>query len=116
MRALNFNKGCYLGQEIVERIRSRATVHRRIYCMALDGAVPAPGESLFAANAPDAAVGTLTSITAIDDAALPAALRGVFALGTLRTEAATGTLHYAGGVARVLERPPAIVHSAATQV
>ena len=23
MRALHFNKGCYLGQEIVERIRSR---------------------------------------------------------------------------------------------
>ncbi len=29
-RALNFNKGCYLGQEIVERIRSRATVHRTL--------------------------------------------------------------------------------------
>ena len=27
-RALNFNKGCYLGQEIVERIRSRGAVHR----------------------------------------------------------------------------------------
>ena len=24
-RALNFNKGCYVGQEIVERIRSRGT-------------------------------------------------------------------------------------------
>ena len=28
-RALNFTKGCYLGQEIVERIRSRGAVHRR---------------------------------------------------------------------------------------
>jgi len=28
-RALNFNKGCYIGQEIVERIRSRGTVHRK---------------------------------------------------------------------------------------
>jgi aminomethyltransferase len=27
-RALNFNKGCYIGQEIVERIRSRGNVHR----------------------------------------------------------------------------------------
>jgi folate-binding protein YgfZ len=27
-RALNFNKGCYVGQEIVERIRSRGAVHR----------------------------------------------------------------------------------------
>ena len=28
-RALNFTKGCYLGQEIVERIRSRGAVHRQ---------------------------------------------------------------------------------------
>lgn len=27
-RALNFSKGCYVGQEIVERIRSRGNVHR----------------------------------------------------------------------------------------
>ena len=30
-RALNFNKGCYVGQEIVERIRSRGNVHQEIY-------------------------------------------------------------------------------------
>ncbi len=29
-RALHFSKGCYLGQEIVERIRSRGAVHRRL--------------------------------------------------------------------------------------
>ena len=29
VRALNFNKGCYVGQEIVERIRSRGAVHRK---------------------------------------------------------------------------------------
>jgi aminomethyltransferase len=29
IRALNFNKGCYIGQEIVERIRSRGAVHRK---------------------------------------------------------------------------------------
>ena len=28
-RALNFSKGCYVGQEIVERIRSRGNVHRK---------------------------------------------------------------------------------------
>jgi folate-binding protein YgfZ len=28
-RALNFTKGCYVGQEIVERIRSRGNVHRK---------------------------------------------------------------------------------------
>ena len=29
-RALNFSKGCYVGQEIVERIRSRGAVHRKL--------------------------------------------------------------------------------------
>src|SRR6266849_5226940 len=29
IRALNFTKGCYVGQEIVERIRSRGNVHRK---------------------------------------------------------------------------------------
>jgi folate-binding protein YgfZ len=37
MRALNFNKGCYLGQEIVERIRSRGSVHRHLRQLELMG-------------------------------------------------------------------------------
>ena len=45
MRALSFNKGCYLGQEIVERIRSRGSVHRHLRPLELFGAVPAPGLS-----------------------------------------------------------------------
>ena len=28
LQAVNFGKGCYLGQEIVERVRSRAQIHR----------------------------------------------------------------------------------------
>jgi folate-binding protein YgfZ len=37
-RALNFNKGCYIGQEIVERIRSRGAVHRKFSGFLFDGA------------------------------------------------------------------------------
>jgi folate-binding protein YgfZ len=36
-RALNFNKGCYVGQEIVERIRSRGAVHRKFSGFIFDG-------------------------------------------------------------------------------
>jgi folate-binding protein YgfZ len=36
-RALNFNKGCYVGQEIVERIRSRGAVHRKFAGFVADG-------------------------------------------------------------------------------
>jgi folate-binding protein YgfZ len=42
-RALHFTKGCYIGQEIVERIRSRGAVHRKFTGFLVDGALPAPG-------------------------------------------------------------------------
>ena len=42
-RALNFNKGCYVGQEIVERIRSRGAVHRMFTGFEVEGAIPSPG-------------------------------------------------------------------------
>src|SRR6266576_6100649 len=42
-RALNFTKGCYIGQEIVERIRSRGAVHRTFVGFEIEGALPTPG-------------------------------------------------------------------------
>lgn len=45
-RALHFNKGCYLGQEIVERIRSRGNVHRHLRPLELEGPLPEPGTKL----------------------------------------------------------------------
>jgi folate-binding protein YgfZ len=39
-RALNFNKGCYVGQEIVERIRSRGAVHRKFSGFVAHGGEP----------------------------------------------------------------------------
>ena len=41
--ALNFAKGCYIGQEIVERIRSRAILHRTFVGFEVEGEPPAPG-------------------------------------------------------------------------
>ena len=45
-RALHFNKGCYLGQEIVERIRSRGNVHKHLRSLELEGPVPVAGTEL----------------------------------------------------------------------
>jgi len=39
--ALNFTKGCYIGQEIVERIRSRGHVHRQFRGLEFPGEPPA---------------------------------------------------------------------------
>jgi tRNA-modifying protein YgfZ len=44
MHAVSFTKGCYLGQEIVERIRARGHVNRKLMRIELPGAEPAaPG-------------------------------------------------------------------------
>jgi folate-binding protein YgfZ len=40
MHALHFSKGCYLGQEIVERVRSRGQIHRRLLPLAIHTAEP----------------------------------------------------------------------------
>ena len=47
MHAVSFTKGCYLGQEIVERIRARGRVNRTLERIDLaTGEVPAPGTKL----------------------------------------------------------------------
>jgi aminomethyltransferase len=47
MHAVHFSKGCYLGQEIVERVRSRGQVHKGLAPVELDTASPpAPGAEI----------------------------------------------------------------------
>ena len=86
-RALNFTKGCYLGQEIVERIRSRGAVHRQFGAFLLDGELPAAGTKILAieeGEKQDKEVGEITG-----GAILPL-VEGdrQVALGYLRREAA----------------------------
>lgn len=60
-RALNFNKGCYIGQEIVERIRSRGAVHRKFTGFLADAPV-LPGSKIVAG---EKEVGEITSAAAV---------------------------------------------------
>jgi folate-binding protein YgfZ len=49
--AVSFKKGCYLGQEVVERIRSRGHVNKKLCGLLLDGEEPArAGDSIVAAG------------------------------------------------------------------
>src|ERR1043166_8834425 len=50
-QALNFTKGCYIGQEIVERIRSRGQVHRKFTGFLFGDQVPALGKYDFEGRA-----------------------------------------------------------------
>ena len=62
-RALNFNKGCYVGQEIVERIRSRGAVHRKFSgFLAESGEAIAEGTKIVAG---EKEVGEITSAASL---------------------------------------------------
>jgi folate-binding protein YgfZ len=81
MRALHFTKGCYLGQEIVERIHSRGNVHRTLTGFVLADASPTPGTALLAEGKP---VGEITSVARV---VVPGIGERVVALGNIRREA-----------------------------
>jgi folate-binding protein YgfZ len=72
-RALNFTKGCYIGQEIVERIRSRGNVHRKFTGFVLQGPLPAPGTKV---QADGKEIGEITSVASlpVSSGDLPVAL------------------------------------------
>src|SRR5260370_34612603 len=92
--ALNFNKGCYIGQEIVERIRSRGHINRMLVGLRIDSTqVPAARAKLTAGGAE---VGEITS------AALSPALGKVVALGYVRAQfAAPGSVLQADDAAAI---------------
>jgi folate-binding protein YgfZ len=108
MRALSFSKGCYLGQEIVERIRSRGNVHRHLRLLEVFGPVPTAGAELTLEGG--AVAGQITSAAELP---LPKGNR-VFALGMIRGEAESHErpLNYtAGGIAgttHILGAPSAL--------
>jgi folate-binding protein YgfZ len=93
--ALHFAKGCYLGQEIVERIRSRGQVHRRFMAFRLTGELPSTLPAVLEANGKPA--GELTSAALVPLAEGPVQL----ALGYARQEAVEAKLPltYPGGIA-----------------
>ena len=99
-RALHFSKGCYVGQEIVERIRSRGAVHRQFTGFELRGPLPATGTRLQSGGKE---LGELTSIATVPRGEGEAAI----ALGYVRREAAAeGNELTAGDVTAVVRSLP----------
>jgi folate-binding protein YgfZ len=82
-RALNFNKGCYVGQEIVERIRSRGNVHRKFSGFVVEGRTELSAGAKIVSGEKE--VGEITSF-----AVLPtSAGEETIALGYIRREVGT---------------------------
>jgi len=101
-RALNFNKGCYVGQEIVERIRSRGNVHRKFTGFLSPGAVKiTAGDKIVVA---EKEVGEITSA-----AILPSSSGSggqTIALGYIRREVGPGQEVAIGGVKATVTQLP----------
>lgn len=97
LHAVSFSKGCYLGQEIVERVRSRGQVNKLLTALRIDlPAAPGPGTKILA---DEKEVGAVTS------AAISPAGQCVRALGYVRAEALRGgsPLTVDGGFAEVVK-------------
>jgi len=109
MRALHFSKGCYLGQEIVERIRTRGNVHRHLRPLELKWPAPASGTELTLEDGTVA--GTMTSAAELP---LKSGAR-VFALGMIRAEAEAKSQSFrlkvgtVEGTASILGAPPRLI-------
>ena len=58
LNGVDFAKGCYVGQEVVSRMKHRGTARRRVARVALDGPAPAPGEAVLDGELPVGVLGT----------------------------------------------------------
>ncbi len=104
---ISYTKGCYTGQEIVERVRSRGQVNRRRVDLIFEGAgVPAAGETL---TADGKEVGFVTR------AAIPSFLSHAIGMGYMRKDhnTAGSRLGWTGGTAVVSKFPEALAEAAA---
>jgi tRNA-modifying protein YgfZ len=52
LHGVAFEKGCYIGQEVVSRMRHRGTARRRIVVVHAEGALPEPGAEIVAGERP----------------------------------------------------------------
>jgi folate-binding protein YgfZ len=95
LQAVHFSKGCYLGQEIVERVRSRAQIHRVLRKLQIDTVEPPAVGTKFKSG--DADAGEIVS------AAFSPALQKTVAMAYVRVPfAEPGTvLSIEGSAARV---------------
>ncbi|MDB5619513.1 folate-binding protein [Tardiphaga sp.] len=58
LAGVDFDKGCYVGQEVVSRMQHRGTARTRIVRVILDGDAPQPGSEIRAADKPVGKMGS----------------------------------------------------------
>jgi folate-binding protein YgfZ len=98
LHGVDFDKGCYVGQEVVSRMQHRGTARTRTVRIALDGAAPEPGTAVVAGDKP---VGTMGSSAGDAGLALLRTDRAIDALDA-------GTPLTSGGLAIRIADPDAL--------
>jgi folate-binding protein YgfZ len=96
--AISYTKGCYLGQEVMARLKNLGQVRRRLHMVRGDGVAPVPGSPLYQG---DRKVGEMRSAAADHGGFLAMAM-----LSLVNLDAAAGLALVAGGKAdiRILHR------------
>jgi folate-binding protein YgfZ len=67
LAGVDFDKGCYVGQEVVSRMQHRGTARKRVVCIEGEAALPASGTFVVAGATP---IGTLGSVNGTSGLAL----------------------------------------------
>lgn len=62
---VSFKKGCFVGQEVVSRMKHRGTARRRVVTVSAEGPLPASGTEITANGKPVGALGTVCGSTAL---------------------------------------------------
>jgi folate-binding protein YgfZ len=98
LHGVDFEKGCYVGQEVVSRMQHRGTARTRTVKVILDGFAPEPGTAILAGDKP---VGTIGSAS------------GPHGLALIRTDRVTdaidaGLALTAGGLGLRLTDPESV--------
>jgi folate-binding protein YgfZ len=92
LNGVDWQKGCYMGQELTARTKYRALIRKRLFPVRIEGALPASGTAIFKDNQE---VGELRSGA------------GQRALALLQTEAARGSDKLVADGAQVIPEIPA---------
>ncbi len=95
LSGLDWNKGCYLGQELTSRTKYRGLVRKRLMPVMIDGPTPSPGTPVMAGGGK---VGKMRS--AIDGIGL-----ALIRLEEMEKAAAAGT-SFTAGEARLTPKKP----------
>jgi folate-binding protein YgfZ len=61
LHGVDFDKGCYVGQEVVSRMQHRGTARTRTVRMIVDGPAPEPGAAILAGDKPVGNMGSTAS-------------------------------------------------------